>query len=379
MQSLRSVSWRQQKRSASTQAPQHSMAMRAASASVLRSAQLVHSARRCLAASAFSSDAPSQPDGQGAWQRKPFPEITTITLADAEAHANRLQLSGNLGSDMQNVQTAFGMVGKIPLYVNTSMRDKSIKDVYTVELYGELAAQAVRKLRKGMRVNVEGRLRTEPYTDKKTGAERIQLTIEAEKASAHFHSFDTPSACHAMHWSESAMHLCHARMCRRCSPCYADLHAAAKGAAAAAAAGAARYGGRLQQHRDGPATCARPAAAAAAAPGRATTEAAAVAAAEGRACTSERSPTWHGSRGPAVAGAAGEPQQLLVSIADAASTVCRLCFPSRLASSLCTLLGVQAGAASSLCTSPNILQCGRHGVRVLCRLLQTAVIADLLS
>ena len=95
--------------------------------------------------------------------------------------SNDISVTGKLGAEMKVYETALGMVGRMPLYTSTRLNQPDL--LYTIEASEGLGPLIDEQLKgcTGKIVNVVGKLRVEPYVDKKTGAKRNSLVIEAEE------------------------------------------------------------------------------------------------------------------------------------------------------------------------------------------------------
>ena len=95
---------------------------------------------------------------------------------------NKVILIGNLTRDPQIHHGANSPVAEFGLAVNDNWRDRdghTNEDTYFADckVFGRNAENAHRYLAKGRPVLVEGRLKRETWTDKKTGAERSATRI----------------------------------------------------------------------------------------------------------------------------------------------------------------------------------------------------------
>lgn len=113
---------------------------------------------------------------------KAFPPIKTIPFSnELIERSNDISVTGKLGAEMKVYETALGMVGRMPLYTSTRLNQPDL--LYTIEASEGLGPLIDEQLKgcTGKIVNVVGKLRVEPYVDKKTGAKRSSLVIEAEE------------------------------------------------------------------------------------------------------------------------------------------------------------------------------------------------------
>jgi single-strand DNA-binding protein len=97
---------------------------------------------------------------------------------------NKVILVGNLGDNPDLKYTAQGSaVTKISIATSESWKDKNSGQTqektewHNVTFFGKLAEIAGEYLRKGSQVYVEGKLRTDKYQDKTTGADRYSTGI----------------------------------------------------------------------------------------------------------------------------------------------------------------------------------------------------------
>ena len=99
---------------------------------------------------------------------------------------NRAILSGNVGRDVELRRTAGGRsVANIRLATSYSWRDdagerKEETEWHDVEVWGKQAEACGQYLAKGSRILVEGRIKTETWTDKQTGEKRSRAKIVAD-------------------------------------------------------------------------------------------------------------------------------------------------------------------------------------------------------
>ena len=100
------------------------------------------------------------------------------------ASLNKVTLIGNLGADPEvryldggSVVTSFN-VATNERYTNRSGEVVDQTEWFRVELWNELAKVGEKYLKKGNPVYIEGRLRTETYTDRE-GKERFALKVRA--------------------------------------------------------------------------------------------------------------------------------------------------------------------------------------------------------
>jgi single-strand DNA-binding protein len=95
---------------------------------------------------------------------------------------------GNLGKDPEmrfmpngNAVCNFSVAISERYKDKTSGEMKEITEWVNIVMFGKLAEIAGEYLAKGSKVYVEGKLKTEKYTDKTTGADRYTTKIVAEK------------------------------------------------------------------------------------------------------------------------------------------------------------------------------------------------------
>lgn len=95
---------------------------------------------------------------------------------------------GNLGKDPEmrfmpngNAVCNFSIAISERYKDKTSGEMKEITEWVNIVMFGKLAEIAGEYLAKGSKVYVEGKLKTEKYTDKTTGADRYTTKIVAEK------------------------------------------------------------------------------------------------------------------------------------------------------------------------------------------------------
>ncbi len=100
---------------------------------------------------------------------------------------NKVILIGNCGSDPETRYGANGApITTLKLATNESWKDKATGEMqertewHRVKLFGRLAEIASEYLRKGRSVYIEGKLRTDKYTDKE-GIERYTTDILADE------------------------------------------------------------------------------------------------------------------------------------------------------------------------------------------------------
>lgn len=101
------------------------------------------------------------------------------------ASVNKVTIIGNLGRDPENRYLPSGeQVTSIAIATTDRWRDKATGDMkeqtewHRISFFGKLAEIAGQYLKKGSQVYVEGKLRTQKYTDK-DGIERYQTNIIA--------------------------------------------------------------------------------------------------------------------------------------------------------------------------------------------------------
>lgn len=100
---------------------------------------------------------------------------------------NKVILVGNLGADPETRYTASGQaVTTFRIATSETWKDKSTGEAqertewHRIKTFGRLAEIAGEYLRKGRQVYIEGRLRTDKYTDK-DGIERYTTDIVADE------------------------------------------------------------------------------------------------------------------------------------------------------------------------------------------------------
>lgn len=103
------------------------------------------------------------------------------------ASLNKVQIIGNLGADPEVRHTTSGdQVTNIRVACTEKWRDKASgenresTEWVSVTFYRKLAEIAGQYLRKGSQVYVEGRLKTDKYTDK-NGVEKYTTKVEASE------------------------------------------------------------------------------------------------------------------------------------------------------------------------------------------------------
>ena len=102
------------------------------------------------------------------------------------ASVNKVTIIGNLGRDPENRYLPSGeQVTSIAVATTDRWRDKATGDMkeqtewHRISFFGKLAEIAGQYLKKGSQVYVEGRIRTNKYTDR-DGVERYQTQIIAD-------------------------------------------------------------------------------------------------------------------------------------------------------------------------------------------------------
>ena len=102
------------------------------------------------------------------------------------ASVNKVTIIGNLGRDPENRYLPSGEhVTSIAVATTDRWRDKATGDMkeqtewHRISFFGKLAEIAGQYLKKGSQVYVEGRIRTNKYTDR-DGVERYQTQIIAD-------------------------------------------------------------------------------------------------------------------------------------------------------------------------------------------------------
>jgi len=100
---------------------------------------------------------------------------------------NKVILVGNLGADPETRYTAAGMaITSIRIATSESWKDKNTGEQqektewHRIKFFGRVAEIAGEYLKKGSQVYVEGKLRTDKYTDK-DGIERYSTDIIADE------------------------------------------------------------------------------------------------------------------------------------------------------------------------------------------------------
>ena len=102
------------------------------------------------------------------------------------ASVNKVTIIGNLGRDPENRYLPSGeQVTSIAVATTDRWRDKATGDMkeqtewHRISFFGKLAEIAGQYLKKGSQVYIEGRIRTNKYTDR-DGVERYQTQIIAD-------------------------------------------------------------------------------------------------------------------------------------------------------------------------------------------------------
>jgi single-strand DNA-binding protein len=99
------------------------------------------------------------------------------TLLRASVH----QFIGRLGRDPEiRYLPQGGAVANVNIGINW-LSDKTQSDWVKLEVWGESGQAFADQARKGMLVSVAGRVRTDRWTDRQTGAERQQLCCRVEQ------------------------------------------------------------------------------------------------------------------------------------------------------------------------------------------------------
>lgn len=103
---------------------------------------------------------------------------------------NKVILVGNLGNDPEVVYAANGnAITKISIATSESWKDKNTGQMqektewHNVTFFGKLAEIAGEYLKKGSQVYIEGKLKTDKYQDKTTGADRYSTGIVVDSFS----------------------------------------------------------------------------------------------------------------------------------------------------------------------------------------------------
>lgn len=110
--------------------------------------------------------------------------------AMASKGINKVILVGNLGNDPDVKYAANGnCITKISIATSESWKDKQSGQVqektewHNVTFFGKLAEIAGEYLKKGSQVYIEGKLKTDKYQDKTTGADRYSTGIVVDSFS----------------------------------------------------------------------------------------------------------------------------------------------------------------------------------------------------
>jgi single stranded DNA-binding protein len=96
-------------------------------------------------------------------------------------NANRVSLKGNLTREIETRYTPTGKpVAKFGLAINEGSKEKPSVIFVDVEAWNGTAEFAVRNLKKGSPVHIDGRLKFETWEDKETKSKRTKLLVVAE-------------------------------------------------------------------------------------------------------------------------------------------------------------------------------------------------------
>jgi single-strand DNA-binding protein len=124
---------------------------------------------------------------------------------------NKVMLIGNLGKDPEVRYTQGGQaVAKLTVATSRSWTDKNSgqrkeeTEWHEVEAWGKQAESCGKYLAKGRQVYVEGRIKTEKWQDKQTGADKYRTKIVADDV--RFLGGDKQRAPRASEPAESADH-----------------------------------------------------------------------------------------------------------------------------------------------------------------------------
>ena len=100
---------------------------------------------------------------------------------------NKVMVMGYLGANPEVVQLASGdQVANFSLATTESWRDKKTGEQkertewHRIDMYGKMAETASQYLTKGQLVYVEGRLKTDEWDDKETGAKRRATKVQCD-------------------------------------------------------------------------------------------------------------------------------------------------------------------------------------------------------
>src|SRR2546430_1076265 len=99
---------------------------------------------------------------------------------------NKVILNGNLGADAEGFLTKTSMQGArfrvatTSTWKNPDGEEKSATEWHRVVVFGAEATWTLDQLRKGRRVEIEGRLQTRSYTDR-DGVKRYDTSVVADK------------------------------------------------------------------------------------------------------------------------------------------------------------------------------------------------------
>lgn len=114
----------------------------------------------------------------------PDPAISYLNMTDPIAtllRASVHQFIGRLGRDPEiRYLPQGGAVANVNIGINW-LSDRTQSDWVKVEVWGESGQAFADQARRGMLVSVAGRVRTDRWTDRQTGAERQQLCCRVEQ------------------------------------------------------------------------------------------------------------------------------------------------------------------------------------------------------
>nr|DAH90075.1 MAG TPA: Single strand binding protein [Caudoviricetes sp.] len=101
------------------------------------------------------------------------------------ASVNQVMLLGNLGRDCESFQASSGTVVYFPLATSRKYRSQSGEEIQETEwsqivCFGSSADIAMKYLKKGDSVFIQGRLHTRKYTDK-SGIDRYKTEVICER------------------------------------------------------------------------------------------------------------------------------------------------------------------------------------------------------
>jgi len=99
---------------------------------------------------------------------------------------NKVILMGNIGKEPEVKHLDSGkIVAKFPVATNENYRDKQgntvhLTEWHNIEVWDEMAKLAEKYLKKGKMVYVEGKIRSNKYTDKETGVDKYIKYIKGD-------------------------------------------------------------------------------------------------------------------------------------------------------------------------------------------------------